>query len=531
MKEPISTSFFGSYRVLALVLLFVMGLSIRLYDLTDLPLDFHPTRQLLSALKARGMYYQGRGDVPEWQRQFAVQQWRSKAEIEPEIVERLAAATYSFTGEQLWVGRLYSSLFWLIGGFFLFLLARDLVSLDGALITLALYLFLSYAVIASRSFQPDPLMVMFIIAFWRSVNRWAGFLEPGRREVRKAKTKSSRPSPRSLPREWRAGKESWAWAIAAGLLGGLAILVKFSSVFFVIGGGVGVLLGREPLKQAMRRPQVWAMAALGVLPGASYLIYGVYIGGFLGRQFGGRFIPPLLVSPAFYLNWIAALDHVLGGAVLMLALLGLFFFRERSTRVFVTALWIAYFLYGIFFDYHIWSHDYYNLPLIPLAALSLAGLADWFMARLTEAVDGSRRRQIAAASILTLGLVAVLLDVHSVLGSSDYRPEAARWMAISAQLGPQARVTGLTEDYGSRLAYWGWLDSAAWPLSGDLSYHSDLRGAQDDFQERFAQLALKRDFFLVTLPDELDLQPLLKQRLADYPIFAQGGGYVIYDLR
>ena len=103
-----------------MLLLFALGLSIRLYDLTDLPLDFHPTRQLVSALKARGMYYQARTDVPDWQRKFAIQQWRTKAEIEPEIIERLAAFTYRVTGEQLWVGRVYSSLFWLAGGVFLF---------------------------------------------------------------------------------------------------------------------------------------------------------------------------------------------------------------------------------------------------------------------------------------------------------------------------------------------------------------------------------------------------------------------------
>ncbi len=63
-----------------------LGLAIRLYDLTDLPLDFHPTRQLLSELKARGMYYQGSSALPDWQRRMAVQQWKSKAEVEPEVV-------------------------------------------------------------------------------------------------------------------------------------------------------------------------------------------------------------------------------------------------------------------------------------------------------------------------------------------------------------------------------------------------------------------------------------------------------------
>jgi hypothetical protein len=105
------------------------------------------------------------------------------------------------------------------------------------------------------------------------------------------------------------------------------------------------------------------------------------------------------------------------------------------------------------------------------------------------------------------------------------------WAEIGQTLGQDARVVGLTQDYGSRLDFWGWLDTAQWPLAGDLSYHEDLRGAQADFEERFKNLASKRDFFLVTLPDELKAQPMLKERLATYPIFAEGDGYVIYDLR
>ena len=508
MKAASPRSLFSPYHFLAMIVLFVAGLGIRLYDLTDLPLDFHPTRQLLSLIKARGMYYQGRSDVPEWQRQFAVQQWKSKAEIEPEIVERLTAFTYRFTGEQIWVGRAYSILFWLIGGIFLYLLARELVSEDGALVSVAFYLLLPYAVFGSRSFQPDPLMVMFLIAFWWAVVKWA------------------RVSPLLLG-EGLGVRLVWKWTILAGILGGIAILVKFSAAFFIIGGGLGAVLGREKIQQAIRRPQVWMMAALGVLPGAAYFIYGVFIAGFLGQQFSGRFIPSLLVSPTFYLNWMSTLNHVMGVAF-ALALLGVFFFRQRG---FILGLWGAYFVYGFYFDYHIWSHDYYNLPLLPIAAVSLAALGEWTLSRLTEAAEGSRLKRIIIASILTFGLVAVLWDVRSTLKSTDYRPEAAMWAEISQTLGRDARVVGLTQDYGSRLAYWGWLDSAQWPVAGDLSYHEDLRGAQADFEERFKNLAGKRDFFLVTMPDELELQPLLKERLATVPIFAEGDGYVIYDLR
>src|SRR5574341_241219 len=149
-------SFFASSRlalVTTLLILFGFGFSVRLFDLTDLPLDFHPTRQLLSALKARGMYYQSTRGLPEWQRKMAVQQWKTRAEVEPEVLEHLVAFTYHFTGVELWIGRVYSSLFWLAGGVFIFLLIQELVSSDAAVIGTAYYLFVPYGVIASRSFQ------------------------------------------------------------------------------------------------------------------------------------------------------------------------------------------------------------------------------------------------------------------------------------------------------------------------------------------------------------------------------------------
>ncbi|MGW8250224.1 MAG: hypothetical protein ACWGO1_06250 [Anaerolineales bacterium] len=40
-----------------LVALLAGALALRFYDLTDQPIDFHPTRQLRGAIIARGMYY------------------------------------------------------------------------------------------------------------------------------------------------------------------------------------------------------------------------------------------------------------------------------------------------------------------------------------------------------------------------------------------------------------------------------------------------------------------------------------------
>ena len=486
-------------RMMALVLLFGAALAIRLYDLTDLPLDFHPTRQLVSVIKARGLYYETQPDgISTWQLETGIRQAARKADIEPVVFERLVAFTYQFTGEKIWIARIYASLFWLIGGVFLFMLVRDLVSFEGALISTAYYLLFPYVVIASRSFQPDPLMIMLMLAFWWMFFQW---------------TRSP----------------SWTTALLAGLLGGFAIYIKFSAAFFVIGAALGLASVRFTFRDLLRNAQVWVMAVLGILPTVGYLVYGIFIAGYLGGQFSGRFIPSLLLSPANYLAWQSKVSYATGGIFIALGLLGFFLAKEKRVRIFLYGLWGAYLVYGLFFDYHVATHDYYHLPFIPIVAVSLSPVGDWFFARLTESTSGRWMRS-AVYVILLYALFAVVWDARNEMKTVDYRPQAAMWAEIGEKVDHQTNVVGLTQDYGSRLQYWGLTTAENWYTSGD-QYYLEVRGGKRSFDRLFDDVLKRRDYFLVTDFDELKLQPDLKARLSIYQIHAEGEGYTIYNLR
>lgn len=484
-------------RITAMVILFGLGFGLRLYDLTDLPLDFHPTRQLVSALKARAIFYQGVPGVPDWQRQMSLRQARTVAQVEPEVLEHLVAFTYRFTGEQLWVSRVYSSLFWVIGGIFLFLLIKDLISTDGAVISTAYYLFLPYAVTASRAFQPDPLMVMLIVAFLWAIHRWSQ-------------------------------KSNWAWAVLAGLLGGFAIFVKFVAAFFVIGGALGGVLGNIAWRSILRNRQIWLMSILGMLPGAAYLFYGIVLKGFLGDQFRGRFMPGLLLSPFTYLGWASKADFAAGGIAIMLALLGLFLIRERHVRNYLLGLWIGYILFGLYFNYNIATHDYYQEPFIPLVAISLAPVADWVMARVAE-LTTTRWMRTAVCVVLLYGLATTAWDIRGQFKLVNYRPQAVMWQEIGTILKHGTNVVALTQDYGNRLDYWGWQNARNWPYSSDMRHH-ELLGKSFQFSKFFDTLTLGKEYFLVTDFVELNRQPELRQQLASLPVYKQGDGYIIYAL-
>lgn len=482
--------------VILLLIVFGAGLAVRLYDLTDLPVDFHPTRQLLSQLKARGMYFKDHPELPEWQRKMAIQQWQTKAEVEPEVFERLVALAYRATGVETWVARVYASVFWMIAGAFLFQLVCEQVSDAAAFVSVGYFLFLPYAVIASRSFQPDVLMIMLVIIFWWLYTRWAR-------------------------------TEAWSWAATAGVVGGLAIYVKFVAAFFVVGAALG--LGLAAFGRGLfRKHQVWLMAALGLLPAALYLYYGIVRHDFLGRQFAGRFIPGLLLSPLNYLHWVEMANRAAGALAIALGLVGVLIVSQKALRWWLVALWIAYLGYGIVFDYHIATHDYYQLPLIAIVAVSLAPLASLVSGHFTSPATRPWM-QWTLVGIYLYAIFSGAWVARSQLAATDYRPQAGMWKAIGDLLGHGPNVVALTQDYGSPLAYWGWQNAIIWPSTDDADYQK-LRGGQIDFEEQFARRTNGNTYFLVTDFHELARQTALQERLSKLAVFAQGDGYVIYDL-
>ena len=500
MSQP---TFFSSrpVRVAALAFLFVTAFVIRLYDLKDPPLDFHPTRQLLSAVKARALYFRTNpAGISTEQREIGIRQAKLKAQVEPEVLERLVAYTYRYIGEQLWVARIFSSLFWIIGGMFLFLLVRNLLSFDAAIFPTAYYLFFPYAIIASRSFQPDPLMVMLIVAFWWAFALWMNI-----------------PSGRSGAK--------WGAAITAGILGGMAIYIKFIAAFFVIGAALGLALSRFNWRDLFRNGQVWAMAVLGALPATLYLVDGI-VNGRLGGQFSGRFIPILFLNPLHYIQWMTKVDLAAGGFFIMLALLGFFLTGDRRFRSFLFGLWGAYLLYSLIFNYHAATHDYYQLPFIPIVAVSLAPLGEWFFARLAETTTRGWQRG-AAYTVLAAGLLMVVWNVRNQMKAVDYRSQAAMWSEIGGLIQDQS-VIALINDYGSPLEYWGWRTVPIWPYTGDTRY---VRGGEFPTQELFEDFSSKKDLFLVTDFEELRRQPALKEILNRYPVAIHGDGFTIYQLR
>lgn len=501
MMEEKSSSFFGTHRLVTLivVLVFALGAGIRLFDLTDLPLDFNPTRQLFSAIKARGMYYQYAPGVPAWQREMAIAQWEAKADVEPPVIETMTAGAYLVFGEHVWFGRVIASVSWLLGGLALYGLSRRIASTDGALLALLYYLFLDFGVIASRSFQPDPLMIGLTLASLWAFDHW---LEKG----------------------------TWKRAILAGLLSGMAIFVKNVAIFPLLAAFGLMILALHKAKATLKNPQAWVLAALTALPTAIYLVNGLYISKDVELAVGLRFFPSLWIDPGFYVRWKNIINNTLGFGAFLLALLGIFLLKSGKERALLTGALLGYLIYGLALSYHISTHNYYQLPLIIFISLSLSVVGKTLFQRLAEMNGNSIWVRLAVAAILLVGIGAEIWAVRVELAREDFRTEPQFWAELGDKLGHTTPVLGLTQDYGNRLAYWGWQYVEEWPTTGDQNLR-ELAGKSKEFEDIFADRIEGKKYFVITNFNQFERQPDLKDRLlSSYPILEQTEQYLIFDL-
>ncbi|MEJ2596863.1 MAG: glycosyltransferase family 39 protein [Anaerolineales bacterium] len=501
------TRFSKPLLVLAVVALFALALGLRFYDLTDQPIDFHPTRQLRSAIIARGMYYQMMPNPDPQMLQQAVSFWNSTGQYEPSFLERIVATTYLVIGrEQLWVARIYSSLFWIIGGLALFFLARRMVNHDSdqasgnltltvAFVIAAYYLILPFGVQASRAFQPDPFMVMWFVLYAFCLYRWSE-------------------------------TQSWRWALLAGLFGGLAVLIKIVAAYLVGGAAIALVLYTLGIKRFWRSLQVYMIAAMLITP--SLIFYVVDREARASDYFTSWTLQlsHLLLEPSFYARWLSLVQSLMGMAVLIAALLGVLIATRRN-RAMLLGLWGGYLIYGLFLPYQMYTHSYYHEQLIPIIALSLVPVVQAIMQRMQQQ---SLPWQLLVVPVLLAGIAFPAWESIAAMKAENHRVEPAYWQKIASYLPTDGKILALTQDYGYRLMYYGWRKVVLWPNRGEIKL-SKLRGIPKEFQSYFAKQIQDKSYFLITAFNQYNDQEDLKQMLSDnYPVYAQGNGYLIFDL-
>jgi 4-amino-4-deoxy-L-arabinose transferase-like glycosyltransferase len=359
---------------------------------------------------------------------------------------------------------------------------------------------MEFGVIASRSFQPDPLMIgLTLLALWAFV-RWDEEL-------------------------------TWKWAVFAGLLSGAAIFVKNVAVFPLFVAFALVILKTHGLGRAVKDPQVWTLALITALPTVIYMVDGLFISKDLDTALGLRFFPQLWTDPAFYVRWKNIVANNLGFGAFLLALLGIYMAHPGRDRSLLMGTFLGYLLYGFVFAYHISTHNYYQLPLMIFISLSLAVVGKTLFRRMIEINDRSVWPRFMVLGILLFGIGSALWNVRVDLVRDDFRDEPQFWANLGDKLGHTTPVLGLTQDYGNRLAYWGWQQTDEWPTTGDQNLR-ELAGVAKTFDEIFDDRTAGKEYFVITNFNQFDRQPDLQEKLFNtYPIVEQTSEYIIFDLQ
>jgi hypothetical protein len=279
----------------------------------------------------------------------------------------------------------------------------------------------------------------------------------------------------------------------------------------------------------LKNPQVWVMVGvIAFLPAVYYLL------SILQRTTGmATGILPLTIkllrTPKFYTGWFGMLDGMVGLPLIVIGMLAVLLMPAKS-RALMVGLWGGFWLYGLVFAYPISTHDYYNLPIFPIVALSLAVVGAWLIGKAAEQ-PLFWKIVFTGVMVFALGYPAWLAR-SSILGV-NYRNEIKGWQKMGDELPTDGQIIALSHDYGNRLQYYAWRLVSYWPTTADL----DLKALQGDkvssgnFQQYFVQQIKGRKYFLITLIGELDAQPMLKSMLYDhYTLISASKGYILFDL-
>jgi hypothetical protein len=489
-------------RIFIILILFAAALGVRLYKIADPPLDFNITRQYHSLIITRKLYFENLTKIPEQRKELAKTNEKNRAFVEPRITEYLTSRAYHlFGGEYFWVSRLFTTTFWLFGGLFLYLLARNSISHDAAIFSAAFYLFLPYGVSASRSFQPDSLMVMMLLVSILTIYRY-----------------HSKPVMVNL--------------ILAGVVSGLAIMVKVVCIFVIFGSFISLNVYRHGIKRAFINLNLVIFAGLSFLPFTLYFLYGYFVLELLKGEVQGRIVPQLWLSKHYWGGWLNQIEKTVGYIALAVGVFGVSRVRSRLPRALLIGLWGGYFVFGLTFTYHICSHTYYQLQLIPIIALSLGSICTQSFNHLKR---NSKPVYCRVFLLLTL-LLLISLNLYKTrrrIAHSGFEHKVKVAEEIGEIVSHSPKTIFLAPNYGSPLLYHGEISGKYWPQSWETIVEK-LNGQNISSVEdrlNYWSTVYSPDYFIVTDLKDFETQKDLKELLfANFPVVANSGDYVIFKL-
>jgi 4-amino-4-deoxy-L-arabinose transferase-like glycosyltransferase len=485
--------------VLDVACLLAAALLLRVDGITQPSLS---TRELHNALLAREYYFGGGTGLPAWKQRVLAQLRRSVKPVEPPVLDHLAAWEYRLTGgEHMWAPRLVSALLWVIGGVFLYLIALRVTSSAGAVVALALYLFWPYAVVISRLYLPDPMMVALILAGALALIRYS-----------------------ESPTRGRFAAAAAVAAAATAAKPGIALV--FLVVLFA-----ALALSQHTFRQTLLRGRLLLFALAAATPTVAYYIYGTYVRHFLEAEGDAseRLQPHLVLTGSFWRGWWTQLATVLpfpqhqrGLALIpiLAALAGIGLVRTAKARAILAGLALGYVAYALAVAGYTADNAYYALPLFPVLALAVGATAGFAIERLNPASRGG------FAALLAIVVAIALVSTYKSRPSAADHKTVAAYRHIGVLTGHSTRAVIVDERLRTPAMYWGWIVAQYWY---EPTPAQDLPPSGNPFPRRID--SEQASYLVVTDMSELRSERRLRTFVRGLPVVARTGRFAVFDLR
>jgi len=522
----LSGSFFGAAAV-------------RLYNIDAAKLYFSPTRQYYSFCIAKGFYFQSAESVSPQSRRIAAINKEALDDKEPPITEYLVTLVWRIVGGQNHrAPSLICSAFWLIGGVFVFLIAKKYTTAVPAAVATAFYLLCPFGILISRSFQPEALMtMMFLAGIYTIFNYYQN------------------QSPRRL--------------FIMGLVSGLAILVKVSVIFPIWAAFIVPGICKNGLRRTIFSRRHLAFLVLGIGPAFAYYSYLAVFTEEVRMVAQSVFAPQLLLDSFFWTGWLNQIGSVIGFIPIVAAVFGILLVRDKTVKSILTGLALGYLVYALIFTYTTPTHDYYQVQIIPVVVLAGSPVIAFFLDRLRHKNSRHPRSALAVGLLLLTALVGLLGGIktgafrtenrflkpslafaYKCFGMwpdylSQYSSDYPEFIERAEKIGRAVNHSDKTITLGLTVPLWYYGDYAGyrWPRHhhwsageahagiGTGAKWKEYRGltARELYEKHFSRFCPQ--YFVAASPGEFEEQKSLREFLfGRFKLLVEEEKYLIFDL-
>ncbi len=373
---------------LVLIFIFLLAFALRTYRLHYPLADWHSWRQADTAAVSRNFIKEGFTPLfPKFDSLWALNSYGPKnihryflAEFP--LYNILVYPWYRWFGVKIAFARLVSIFFSSLTIVSLYYLVKLFSGSAIAFLAALAFALIPYNIYYGRVVMPDPLHVfcgvsaLMALAYWFRNKKWGA---------------------------WLGGAIFLALNILTkpyGIVLGMAVL------------GLIILAGPKFAWQ-----QRWRLFFLAIIALGPYLLWRWHINHYPEGQFGTQWLinsTHIRFRPAFF-RWLLyerLSKKVLGGGGLVLFAVGLLAPKTQSAWVFYFSWLLGLLVFVSYFATGNVTHDYYQLPLIPLVAIFVAQ-GSWFLYRLGE---GFWRRLFNAVLVIGLWLMMLAIGWYETKG-------------------------------------------------------------------------------------------------------------------